>query len=207
MTGTTTYPEPRTLAANLEKTTKCPRRVSPRARNAANPAAGQTRPVPTGAKSRGRASAVVRRCPVRELDAGTHEAFLVERAALRTILPRARVEQDVDGTAIVTAKAARHSRSHLYVQAAGRLVALSYIGRPAFYLARLAGLVERHQAGDGEGVLHLRWCSQLAEALPWFSRRAGHRLGKVFQRDEKATFATVEPRAVVQPPRVALETT
>ena len=112
------------------------------------------------------------------LDPGVQAAYLAERAALKLIMPRARVVQDVDGTLIVTARAARHAPNHLYVQAPRRFVGMFYSGSPRVYLFRAAGLVERHLAGDGEGILHLRWCPELAKALPWFSRPTRRGIGK-----------------------------
>ena len=124
-----------------------------------------------------------------------------QAARLLSLFPRGRIVADADGTAIIVAKARRIVRDHLFEQAPGRLVGLLYVGRPKFYLDNLAGLVERHLVGDGEGILHLRWCPELAKALPWFSRRGGHRRGRLFAPDQGGTSATVVARGGRLPPQ------
>lgn len=94
-----------------------------------------------------------------------------QRARLAAIFPRGRFEEDVDGTCVIRARAARYKADHLYEQAPGRLVGVFYIGRPARYLSRVGDLVEKHLGGDGEGILHLTWSPKLARLLPWFSKR------------------------------------
>lgn len=99
-------------------------------------------------------------------------AYRVEHATLRELFPRGRFVEDADGTDILRALRSACVKDHVFVQAPGKLLGVYYVGSPRRYLSRLAGLVERHLAGDGEGILHVRWCQEAAAMLPWFNLKA-----------------------------------
>lgn len=99
------------------------------------------------------------------------ETYLAEREALRQVFPRGRFVEDEDGTATVRARRQAFRGDHVFVQARGRLLGVFYVGRPARCLSRVEGFLVEHLAGDGEGILHLRWDPEVGVRLPMFSRK------------------------------------
>jgi hypothetical protein len=116
--------------------------------------------------------------------------YAEQRARMASLVPRGRFTQDEDGTCILRGET-RSCGTHLYEQAPGKLVGLYYVGGPCRYLRALDGLVVRHLAGDGEGILHLAWSPDLAERLPAFSR--GRPRGVPFR---PAAEAVSDPRSL-----------
>lgn len=99
--------------------------------------------------------------------------FLEEREALREIFPRGRFEEDEDGTCILRSSHGEEARDHVYVQKRGELLGIFYrVGSGRRYLDPLGDLVVEHLKGDGEGLIHVRWCPEAAAVLRRFSLRA-----------------------------------
>lgn len=114
--------------------------------------------------------------------------FSEQCGRLAVLFPRGRFAQDEDGTCVLRARPG--TRDHVFEHTPGCVVGLFYEGGPIRYLRALRGLVLRHLAGDGEGILYLAWTPELAARLPAFSR--GRRRGVPFR---PATEALSAPQA------------
>jgi hypothetical protein len=97
--------------------------------------------------------------------------FATERAALSSLFPRGRFTRDEEGACILTAKLARRSKDFAYVQDPGHKLGIFYTGNGRAYRKALNGLILDQIEADGEGLFHVAWVPEVAERLPWFSRR------------------------------------
>jgi hypothetical protein len=88
---------------------------------------------------------------------------------LRETFPRGRFAKQADGMPILVARRRSLAGCHVYEHGPGTL-GVFYLGRSRPWLRRLGGLVTRHLAGDGEGILLVRACPEAAKALRMFSR-------------------------------------
>ncbi len=112
--------------------------------------------------------------------------YAAQVARLAEVFPRGRFKRDLDGTAILVPRSRRWAGCHLYEQAPRRLVGLFYVGSPRKVTGRLAAYLVKHLAGDGEGIVHLRWDPELARVLPTFSLGA-QRGTRSFRKRGEAT--------------------
>lgn len=94
------------------------------------------------------------------------------RKRLKKLFPRGRFSQQSDGMPILVARSKSLAGCHLYEQGVFvPMLGLYYTTSSRRWLNLLGELVVKHLGGDGEGIIHIRWCPEAAAKLRMFSKK------------------------------------
>ncbi len=121
-----------------------------------------------------------------------------ERELLRCLFPRGRFARHEDGACVLRARLKARAQDEVYVFAPGSKLGIFYVGNGAAYRNRLGDLIVDELPCDGEGLLFVKWTAEVAERLPWFSRKKWNGAGiagSEENRPEKGTSSASDEAA------------